>query len=401
MENQHVYFYKKSNKANVSIVALIFTYISIIGWSPFFSGYLAVPLFLTYHIPFLLLLAYFMLTQKISSALISLSIIMIILISALTLLTESLINFNRYIFEPLTFLLCYYCTVSRKLAEKICTYASCVVIIGIVLSVISFCYAYAGGNEILTFHNVDGRLNSLYLTSFSNFKIGNIIRPSFIYDEPGAFSFVICFVVILREVLGRKYNWVYLLGGMITLSLTQFIILSLYIIVKNWKNIKQILVLCFALFGLIMFTYNNNEFDFFYNRFNTENGTFSGDNRSMQISNYLNVVNENMFLLGDYKCHDNINQRCESHGDISSSIVTPIYKGGILQLLLQIITHAIIFWLALRERKLIFPALVLTILLLQRPFFDVVGYSVMIYYSIFLMFYFKVFKDDYYHSRKK
>ncbi|EFO2396555.1 hypothetical protein DRR60_27060, partial [Escherichia coli] len=101
---------------------------------------------------------------------------------------------------------------------------------------------------------------------------------------------------------------------MITLSLTQFIILSLYIIVKNWKNIKQILVLCFALFGLIMFTYNNNEFDFFYNRFNTENGTFSGDNRSMQISNYLNVVNENMFLLGDYKCHDNINQRCESHG---------------------------------------------------------------------------------------
>ncbi|HHH7199803.1 TPA: hypothetical protein ACP2EF_004886, partial [Escherichia coli] len=98
MENQHVYFYKKSNKANVSIVALIFTYISIIGWSPFFSGYLAVPLFLTYHIPFLLLLAYFMLTQKISSALISLSIIMIILISALTLLTESLINFNRYIF---------------------------------------------------------------------------------------------------------------------------------------------------------------------------------------------------------------------------------------------------------------------------------------------------------------
>ncbi|HFO2307891.1 TPA: O156 family O-antigen polymerase, partial [Escherichia coli] len=165
--------------------------------------------------------------------------------------------------------------------------------------------------------------------------------------------------------------------------------------------IKQILVLCFALFGLIMFTYNNNEFDFFYNRFNTENGTFSGDNRSMQISNYLNVVNENMFLLGDYKCHDNINQRCESHGDISSSIVTPIYKGGILQLLLQIITHAIIFWLALRERKLIFPALVLTILLLQRPFFDVVGYSVMIYYSIFLMFNFKVFKDDYYHSRKK
>ena len=110
-------------------------------------------------------------------------------------------------------------------------------------ALLSFFYALLGGAPLWGFPNPDGRENYLYLLSLTNSVWGGFIRPSAIYDEPGAFSFFICSVVTLRVLLGfdKKLTWFLALSGLITFSLAH-IIFFVFFALSQKVRLKHILL---------------------------------------------------------------------------------------------------------------------------------------------------------------
>jgi uncharacterized membrane protein len=92
-------------------------------------------------------------------------------------------------------------------------------------AVIGTLYAYFGGAPLLEFLNPDDRVNKLFLTTLTNTQVLNYIRPSGIFDEPGALSFVICFVAALRHATGcnKRVTWILLGIGFITTSVAHLL----------------------------------------------------------------------------------------------------------------------------------------------------------------------------------
>lgn len=137
--------------------------------------------------------------------------------------------------------------------DTVIRYATLLLAILIVLAWIGMSYFMAGGGPIVGIVNPDGRDNLLYLTTFSNVVEGAYIRPSGIYDEPGAFSFFICALCVLREITGRSRNVTIalLIGGLVTLSIAHMIYLLLHLAsfmlkINNRKSIAA------AVFGALM-----------------------------------------------------------------------------------------------------------------------------------------------------
>ncbi|HAZ3859399.1 TPA: O170 family O-antigen polymerase, partial [Escherichia coli] len=100
-------------------------------------------------------------------------------------------------------------------------------------AVIGFIYAAIGGSAIYTITNPNGREFYFYLTTFTVTNYSGFIRPSAFFDEPGALSFYICFVVMLREILWprkRALNFALLAFGIVTLSLAHIVFTILYVI---------------------------------------------------------------------------------------------------------------------------------------------------------------------------
>lgn len=106
----------------------------------------------------------------------------------------------------------------------------------------------------------------------------------------------------------------------------------------------------------------------------------------MQLENFYKVIADDpeVFFLGDYNCHAREEKRCVEHGGITSSPVTPTYLGGIFLLIIQVLTHLALLSLMLKKR-FFFPAVAMTLLLLQRPYFHVLGYQLMIFFIVLSM----------------
>jgi len=127
------------------------------------------------------------------------------------------------------------------------------------------------------------------------------------------------------------------------------------------------------------------ELEVLVSRFSIEDGQFAGDSRSNQVENFFAVVHPGMVLFGDAECHDRPERNCEEHGDITSSPVTPTYTGGIVALIVQLGVHAGLIVAFFRSRRFRFSALALTLLLLQRPYFEIGGYGFISFLLLFLM----------------
>lgn len=361
-------------------------YLLTIGWSPFFLGYLNLSPVLIY-IPVLTTVgAYLLIKNNQSKAAIyqTLCVAALIFLGTLTSGSKSYLIF--FFNLPISLFVCI--TLLKKdpeLIESVTKILSIIVYFGILTSWIGFFYALNNGQPLIIFDNPDGRQNGLFLSTFSNTQIGNIIRPSFIFDEPGAFSFLIISTVALRDRynLSKVNSTSMLLGGLITLSIAHIIILLVYLV---WGNKKVFFIAITVIAIAFSTTYNNNDFNFFYKRLEIEDGQISGDNRSNQIENFLNIANSDIILFGNYECHTRPNRICPEHGDISSSPVTPIYLGGTLLLLIQAYFHVLLIIIIAKCKRLRPTAIAFSILILQRPFFSSYGYQIMIILVVLSMF---------------
>jgi len=114
--------------------------------------------------------------------------------------------------------------------EKLIDLTTKIYIVMLIGALFGVAYHLLGGSPILTLKNPDGRENHLYLTTFSNAETFTI-RPSGVFDEPGAFSFIICVLVALRSRLRLPLNssFILIVGGLITQSIAHLFFIITWI----------------------------------------------------------------------------------------------------------------------------------------------------------------------------
>jgi hypothetical protein len=181
-------------------------------------------------------------------------------------------------------------------------WATKLIVILLVGGFIGFFYTFIlDGEAIFSVNNEDTRHNGLYLTTFSNWYVRGVIRPSGIYDEPGALSLVVCLIAAIRDKIGapKRTTTIILVLGLITLSVAHVIFLLLYFLNVTRKSIARA-TFKFGILSMILFVgiYNSpfrDVFDeFLFSRFELVDGRLAGDNRSALMENSIN-------FLKDYK----------------------------------------------------------------------------------------------------
>lgn len=258
---------------------------------------------------------------------------------------------------------------------------------------IGFFYALLGGGSLFSIENPDGRTNDFFLATFSNWYIGNLIRPAGVFDEPGTLSFVICFVSALRGRLSqsRKITWLLLFLGLITTSLAHVIYMIFHGIAdrKSFIGNKAIIVVvpCAMMVGGFLFAgwvgdADSKESEIFLSRFLIEDGKIGGDTRSEMFFSALGKINSENFLFGvDGDCISRPTV-CEAKGhEFGETPAGMILLLGIFlaapYFLVLILTASLLFS---RSGFLFFG---IFLILLQRPYVSLFGYSLLILVVVF------------------
>jgi hypothetical protein len=273
--------------------------------------------------------------------------------------------------------------------------ASVLLMVFIVTSVLSVIYMFLGGSPILNFVNPDGRESAFFLFSLSNtpeivWKNTGVIRPSSIYDEPGALSFVICFVAAMRHILSlnRRTTWIILLGGLVTFSLAHIIYMLVHLVSEEGgvKKIKYI-VLVGAVVGAAIALNTDSKIVkiLFLSRFEvTKDGNFEGDNRSKQLKVTAEMLDTESFFWGlDGDCIlDSVGCKDRYPGIGAENPVAPlVYKGIFVSLAYYLILLIMLVLCFKNSKYWVFFGLVL--LLFQRPYTMNMGYSLMALIPVF------------------
>ena len=262
-----------------------------------------------------------------------------------------------------------------------------IIFLGLALSIISFTlYSIWPITPIYTVTNPDGRVNGLYYLTFTNFALPSAIRPSFIFDEPGTFSFVICMGAVLRDLLGKSKatTGLMLLGGLITFSLAHLAVFLLFLFLNRGdRRIKLIIFQLLIVGSLFVYLVPTAiEFlDFFISRFSYDAATgIAGDNRSDQIAYFFEILDPRLFFFGMPECFGTQNV-CSDLPDLGSNPFTPISAFGFI---FAWPFYLMLFLLLMSSgrQKFRFAALAAVLLLLQRPFLFSFGYSLLILISI-------------------
>jgi hypothetical protein len=270
------------------------------------------------------------------------------------------------------------------------------------LSLVGFIYAYYGGHSFFSITNLDSRINNFYLATFSNsfenYSHSIIIRPSGIYDEPGAFVFFICLSCVLMQSqnLGKNYRWVLMLFGFITISLSFFIfficfLLDEFIRTPQKKYFIRYLIIGFIGIAILYFFIPSISLilDRLAERLHFENGRFVGDNRTILAVNSFNYLSKNVFLWG-------LNADCMLGHSICNAFsflnygenpLSPLVHYGFLISFPYYLILALFIWASINERRFIYFGVFL--LLLQRPYVMQYSYSILILLVLFSIFKFR------------
>ncbi|MBU2869371.1 hypothetical protein [Colwellia sp. E2M01] len=262
----------------------------------------------------------------------------------------------------------------------------------VVFSCLGFIYALLGGEPLFNITNPDGRTSFLYLTTFTNFTIGNIIRPSGIFDEPGALSFVICATCYCREVLclDKKKTWLLLLLGLITLSLAHILFIIIYFVAFKARLYKKLIIIALGLvtiFLLIIMLWDNPYFQaVFISRFELTNGKLAGDNRSELFYNAILLTQKMHYLYGlDSDCLLYPMYCIENYGKFGENPLYPFVTLGLLSLpYYAVLTLLSIKVLFSKRRRISIIHLGMIVLLLQRPYVMIYGYASLILLCLYV-----------------
>jgi hypothetical protein len=299
---------------------------------------------------------------------------------------------------PLPFLVGLYFAMALGLKEyddiaSLFTILSVMMLIG---AYIGFIYALIGGKPIWAIKNPDNRDSWLYLTTFTNARIGNIIRPSGLFDEPGAFSFFICITAILRNITKRslKVTIAILIFGFITLSLAHFIFFIFYILsisIKKKSQLRFIFAIFIASAAFFSFTkIGNIIFSNVYNRIkiNLDINNSNKDIRFLQLQNAYEAISKGnisniLFSIDPYFMDKDHFIPRESYPRMGENVLSPLAYYGIVISWVYYCYLIYLIYIGFKKKEHSIY-LGLAALLMQRPNITTIGYSAIIILPIFM-----------------
>lgn len=254
-------------------------------------------------------------------------------------------------------------------------------------AVVGFTYAFLGGGALFEINNPDGRLASLFLSTMTNWRMENVIRPAGFFDEPGALSFVICAVCSLREILGlnRRVSLLMLTMGLITLSVAHVIYCVFFLLSEKIKIHKFVIASFFSIiifslmlsFGVGKQIYNKID-DVFLSRFEIVDGRVMGDNRSELLVNAYNILDDyGWFWGGGASCIYNPEQCNDTFPPFGENILSPAALTGIVVAAPYYILLAYLALFAFKKRSYM-HLFGFMLILTQRPYLFSFGYALLI-----------------------
>lgn len=280
--------------------------------------------------------------------------------------------------------------VDRSTLARFSSLASATLAVITIGAWIGFFYALLGGLPLFTIQNPDERLNDFYLTTFSNWSIGNLIRPAGLFDEPGTLSLLICLIAALRSRLNqsKKLTWILLGLGLVTTSVAHIIYMLFHAIEdRKWLFAKKKYAALAALAVVTAFANfdqpDSVESEVFLSRFVLEDGRLGGDSRSGLLTSALDRIDAEVFFFG-------LDSDCvlrpavcaaRGYGQFGETPAGIILLLGIFLSAPYFFVLGVTLFLAVWRRSFIFLGLFL--LLLQRPYVLTFGYSLIILLVVF------------------
>jgi hypothetical protein len=267
--------------------------------------------------------------------------------------------------------------------EQFLTLATALMLVLLIGAVIGFVLALNGVQPLFEIANSDGKPNSFFYTTFSNFRRGNFIRPSGFYDEAGAFSFMICAVSALRHLRGRdaRTTWLMLGLGFITLSLAHLVYVLLHVLAERLR-FRNVVGIVATLLPIVLLAGYLGGFEILETRLLsratiTESAELVGDNRSWRMLNaaeHLNAHPKSIFFGADPSCRFEQDICKQKFPQMGENPLSPLVSSGIFISWPYYFTLAILFIAPVFGRKYM-VSFAFGALLLQRPYMLGIGYS--------------------------
>jgi hypothetical protein len=271
-------------------------------------------------------------------------------------------------------------------------------------ALVGFFYAFFFGQPSFIFKNPNGLENQVFLTTMTNSRWGNFIRPSGIYDEPGALSFFICGICFLRHLLNfeKKRTRLILFLGLITFSVAHVIYMAFHLIsdsnfkfkINLIKKSFYFILISISIYFILSYTGTWEWISLiFFGRFQSESsGLFPGDNRSMFFFNALEYISKHpLNILFGESMKTNFENVSFDYGVVGSNPLMPILSFGIFISLPYYIILLLLFISIIKGRKY-FVSIGFALVLFQREFFLVVSYS-MIFVLVFRILYINLINE--------
>jgi hypothetical protein len=263
------------------------------------------------------------------------------------------------------------------------TFATGLMLVLLSGAIFGFVLALNGAEPLFDVTNTDGRPNYFFYTTFSVMRWGNVIRPSGIYDEPGAFSFMICAVAALRHLRGHdaRVTWLMLAMGFITLSLAHLVYVILHAMAERFR-LSNVAGIAVALLPLLLVAGYLGGFDIIEKRLLSRatisaSGEVVGDNRSAKMANaaaHMSAHPKSILLGADPSCRfDKVTCR-EKFPFMGENPLSPLVIHGLFISWPYYLVLAALFLAPIFGRKYM-VSFAYGALLLQRPYMIGIGYS--------------------------
>lgn len=267
--------------------------------------------------------------------------------------------------------------------EKFCSIATYLILILLIGAIVAFFLAQKGVQPLFSIEDAAGRKDYFYYVTFTNSRIGDFIRPAGSFDEPGAFSFFICFVAAVRRLLNRREDLTLaiLFMGFITFSLAHLFYFILHFLSYRFDfkfSIKIVSVIALIIFISFMSGLHLIIADRLLSRLEiTESGELSGDNRSDAFFNAYDILTESpkvMLFGADESCVFNKDKCKKMFPVFDNNPLGPLAEGGIFfsfpyYIFLTLLLSSPIFG---RRYFVVFG---IGLLFLQRPYLLNISYS--------------------------
>lgn len=223
---------------------------------------------------------------------------------------------------------------------------------------------------LFEFYNIDGRAAYCFGFSCTNVYIGNIIRYSGYFDEPGAMAYWGMFALILNRLFVKdwKYEKMLIVCLIFTLSVAYYIQLFFFLLFFHITNLRRTLSL---FVGLIMISgaiylskdtdYDVYQYTFFRFEVNDKTGKIQGDSRSNLMEKAQKQFKKAPIMGIGAK-------NIESIEYMADNPFETLAKDGIVGTCVTYLPLLVIICLGLKSRVYLFSVIILAIGYMQRPF---------------------------------